>query len=86
MLKDETNAISIANAASNVFANPFEGEGSISLSTGLQVKNEVENDLILAEEKGTEATNALHKERLLKEKSVCFFDTLKKLKLKTFQE
>ncbi len=28
--------------------------------------------------------NAFHKERLSKEKSVCFFDTLKRLKLKTF--
>ena len=28
--------------------------------------------------------NVVHKERLSKEKSVSFFDTLKKLKLKTF--
>ena len=81
-MKQLSNLWSMLSAT--VFPNPFEGEELVSSSTGLQATKEVEADLILAKERGTEAMNVFHKERLSKEKSVSFFDTNKKLKLETF--
>ena len=51
MLQDETAVASMVNVISNVFANPFECEELICLSTGLQETKEVEADFIPAKEK-----------------------------------
>ena len=82
--RDENDVQLITNLFSNVWRNPFEDGKLCNISTGICASNEVEEDLLLAHQKGLSAYSDFLVQRLSASRVKSFFDTIPKLKLKTF--
>lgn len=83
--KSEEDVHRVTEAISN-FINPFEIEEKevlFCLSSGAPAPKEVEEDLLAAETRGTEAHTAFVKDRLV-DKTKSFHDPIKRQNLKTF--
>ena len=85
MKRDEDDVKKVFEVISN-WRNPFEpSEELLSLSSGYVASESMKADLLLAKEKGTTALTAFVEERLVTN-STGFFQTLPKLKLRSFRD
>ena len=86
IIKDESDGEAIVDLLQNDWTNPFGKDTSdlISISTGAAAKPEVSIDLLHALQKGEEAYETFHEERLKEGKG--FYDTIKKISLKRMGE
>ena len=84
--RDEEDIKSLLEMLQNIWLNPFSKESTdlCNMSTGAIVEPELISDVLNAREKGKEACEQFISERLSSSRSKKFFDSLPRIKLKSF--
>ena len=84
--KDEGNVQAILSVFETTFSDPFNGFDLIGLSSGKKATIDMQENLLQAWQKGKFAMDEFKLNRLSENRTVPFFDQIKKLKLKTFSD
>lgn len=87
-IKADAEAVTrVVDVLQNVLRNPWDKESELtSLSTGLAATTEIRDDLLQAKSKGQVACKEFVMARCSQNPTCGFFDTLKKMKLKSFKD
>ena len=82
--RDENDVKKVLQMFEATWQNPFEDQELRNVSTGVIATPDVVNDLLNAYQKGKEVYDQFIVSRLNANRNLAFFDTLRKLQLKTF--
>lgn len=84
ILKDEEDVAAVLSVLTETFIHPFSEQPLVSISTGIEVPRALSDEILNAENIGTDAMKAFMSERLGIEPVKSFFDPIKKIKLASF--
>ena len=84
--RDNTDVNNLLSTLTTTFINPFSPEPLVSISSRTVAPDNINQDLMVAEEKGKEVMNKFIEERLWYHSTKSFFYPIKKLKLSTFSK